>query len=77
MTRHHLDSLAEGRQQMLAFCAAEELLCLNAASALQKWASQGELLYWERDAHLNDLGNRRLAESMTDFLQENGLAGGD
>lgn len=68
----YLDSLAEGRQQMLAFCAAENLLCLDVTPAFQKWASQGELLYWERDTHLNNLGNRRLAESVADFLEEIG-----
>lgn len=65
-----IGSLTEGRQQMLTFCTANGLTCLDVTQPLIAYAEQGELLYWERDNHLNGQGNLRLAAAVADFLAQ-------
>ena len=69
----YLQTLAQGRQQMLHFCQVEKFLCFDALPSLQVYAENGELLYWTHDSHLNDLGNQYLAAIVWEFLINEGL----
>ncbi|MCS6869911.1 MAG: hypothetical protein RML95_14995 [Anaerolineae bacterium] len=68
----YLDQLAEPRLRLLAFCAAQQLTCLDLTSALTKRALQGQQLFFRDDIHLNALGNQAVAEIIADFLAQHG-----
>ncbi len=68
-----VDALSQGRRQMLEFCNAEGLLCLDTTSILTQSVEQEKHVYWPDDTHLNDLGNKLLADELWDFLSEERL----
>ena len=57
-----------GRLEMLAFCEAQGLDCLDLTPTLTDQANVGNLVYHARDTHLNELGNAVLAEKLAPEL---------
>jgi hypothetical protein len=68
-----LDALAEPRERLMAFCAAQGIACFDATPALQAIASTGVHLFWPDDLHLNAEGNRVLAAAIASYLAEQGI----
>lgn len=66
----YLDQLAEPRLRLLDFCATERLTCLDLTPALTERASGGQQLFFRDDIHLNEAGNRAVAEIIADFLAQ-------
>jgi hypothetical protein len=65
---------SQGRNNMLAFCQTNLMICFDATPALTQHAKQGEQVYWPADIHLNPAGNKVLAAAVIDFLRKQGLA---
>jgi len=59
------------RKEVLAFCAAENLRCLDIHEALAQHTD--EQLIYPDDYHFNPYGNRLVAAAIADFLRQNGL----
>jgi lysophospholipase L1-like esterase len=59
------------RKEMLAFCAAENLRCLDVHEALAQHTDR--LLIHPDDHHFNAAGNRLIAAAVADFLRRNDL----
>jgi lysophospholipase L1-like esterase len=55
-------------EMMQAFCAQEELTCLDLLPVLKEYA--GEQLYFTTDMHLNARGNAILAETLAGWIEE-------
>ncbi len=66
MGKAALDGIAAPRLRLLDFCAAQGLTCFDALDSLSKQSVQ---VYYATDIHLNDEGNRVLADSVADFLR--------
>jgi lysophospholipase L1-like esterase len=56
---------------MLAFCAAENLHCLDVHETLVQHVD--EMLIYPDDYHFNPYGNRLVAAAIADFLRQNDL----
>lgn len=65
--------LVEGRQALLAECAARGWRCIDPTDALTEAATEGEQVYNAFDFHLNASGNRIVAERVGRYLIEEGL----
>jgi len=65
-----LDTLSVGRLHMLDFCQTEQLHCLDMTGPLTDQANIGNLVYHERDTHLNAAGNQILAERLAQVLAQ-------
>jgi hypothetical protein len=59
------------RKEMLTFCAAEGLRCLDLHEALAQHTD--ELLIHPDDHHFNSRGNQLIADAIADFLRQNDL----
>ena len=68
-----LAKLAQGRQEMLSFCAVHGLACLDSTAVLQKAAEQSEPIYYEEDTHLAPRGNEILTAAIWEFLLQEQL----
>lgn len=68
-----LDSVSQGRKEMVQWCQDQKLMCLDATDTLKAHAEQREVVYWPEDLHLNVLGNQILADAVWNFLVQNGL----
>ncbi len=68
-----LEAISSARFAMREICAALDLLCYDALEDLQAQASDGDLLYYEDDLHLNPRGNRILADLVSEWLAEQDL----
>jgi hypothetical protein len=60
-----LDAL---RMKITDFCKMRGVFCLDLTPALRKRAAQGVKLYFSRDSHWNENGNRAVAEELYEFL---------
>jgi hypothetical protein len=58
------------RNQILDFCAARELLCLDLTPVLKSRGLHGEELYYPVDIHWNARGNAVVAQEIYRFLTE-------
>jgi hypothetical protein len=67
---NYLQTVSQGRIEMIDFCQEQRINCLDTTPDLQDFANAGEQLFWSEDTHLNDLGNQRLAEIVWQSLQE-------
>ena len=61
-----IDLLQASYDQMRAFCAEEDLYCLDLLVTLQ--ANADEQLYYTTDMHLNARGNEVLAEALANWI---------
>lgn len=75
MGKAAVDALAEPRLRVLDFCKVQHLTCLDLLPTLSVQAEQGQQIYYPTDTHLNAVGNRIVAETVTTFLQQQGLLG--
>ena len=66
-----LQLLAEGRLAMLDFCRQSQLSCLDMTQPLRDAALRGEQVYIPADTHLNEVGNRIVAEALWAYLAGN------
>jgi hypothetical protein len=57
-------------QQMLDFCASEDLTCLDLLPVLRDAAANSPALYYTTDIHLNPRGNAVLAEFLAAWIHE-------
>jgi hypothetical protein len=55
-------------KRVLEFCERRQIFCLDLTQALRKRASQGEKLYFSRDNHWTEDGNRAVALEIQRFL---------
>ncbi len=55
-------------EMMRAFCAAENLTCIDLLPVFGAYAEAGEQLYFTTDMHLNPRGNAVLAQVLADWL---------
>jgi len=70
-----LNKLRSARTTMLDLCEELSLLCYDALPKFQAYASEGSMLYYEDDMHLNLYGNSMLAEDLAAWLKEKDLVG--
>ncbi len=66
----HLGKLSKALHEL---CAARRFLCLDLTPALKARTSGRETLYFEHDGHLNEKGNRVVANEIRRFLSEKGM----
>ena len=64
-----LEELSAGRFEMLKFCNAEELTCIDVTQTLTDQANIGNLVYHAQDTHLNEAGNKVLADKVAQELE--------
>jgi hypothetical protein len=70
-----LNKLRSARTAMLDLCIELSLLCYDPMPYFQAQATQGYLLYYEDDMHLNAFGNSMLAEDLAAWLKKRNLVG--
>lgn len=63
-----LTSLQQGRLEMLAFCEAEQLDCVDVYPALKNEADAGGLVFIPDDSHMNEAGNFVTAAAISDAI---------
>lgn len=68
-----MQALASAREAMLSLCDELALLCLDLLPGLQRYAEQGQALYFSDDMHLNPRGNAALAALVETWLAEHAL----
>lgn len=71
--RDDLDKIDSARLAMLDICAELDLICYDPLGDLQAVATEGEMLYYYDDMHLNPYGNHVFADLMQAWLDEQGL----
>lgn len=64
-----LAEISEGRLEMMRFCEANELSCIDMTGTLTDHANVGELVYHAQDTHLNTAGNRVVANKLAPELE--------
>ncbi len=60
----YLEDISQGRLEMLEFCEENQLTCLDMTPTLTNQANVGNLVYHAQDTHLNELGNKVLADKL-------------
>ncbi len=68
-----LQGLGQGRREMLAWCAANQVPCLDVTEGLTAAAAAGGQLFFVRDTHLSEAGNAVVADLVLAFLREQQL----
>jgi SGNH hydrolase-like domain, acetyltransferase AlgX len=71
--QEYIDAIGESRRMLFDVCEERGWHCLDALPAFQEAIRDGETIYYALDFHLNDSGNRVLAQAIQDYIAENGL----
>jgi hypothetical protein len=76
LTATVLAGIRAPREHLNAFCAAQQLTCLDLLPTLQAQAASGTQGYYPRDMHLNPAGNAAVADALLKYLRDQKLIGG-
>ncbi len=71
--QEYIDAIGESRRMLLNTCEERGWHCLDALPAFQEAIRDDETIYYALDFHLNDSGNRLLAQLIQDYITQNGL----
>lgn len=69
----YLEMLTEGRKRLLDVCAEKGWRCLDMTETLQAAVDAGQTVYNAFDFHLDASGNKLVAETLGNYLIDNGL----
>lgn len=69
----YIDEIGESRRILMALCKEKDWRCIDMLPVFQEAIRNGETIYYALDFHLDASGNRLLAETLHDYIVENGL----
>jgi hypothetical protein len=72
MGKDAIDKIAAPRLHMLDFCTEQKLTCFDSFTGLKVQANRGNQVYFSADPHLNELGNKVVADTLVPFLKKLG-----
>jgi lysophospholipase L1-like esterase len=67
-TRQWVALVQESNRQLIAFCRAAGIPCLDLTETFSQAARAGQMLYFAQDAHWNPAGHRLAAREVAEFL---------
>lgn len=69
----YIQQLGESRRMLMALCEEKGWRCIDMLPIFQEAIQKGESIYYALDFHLDASGNKLLAETLHDYIIENGL----